>query len=101
MKHSQKNTTLVKQTAAALGFDYCGITRAVKLEEDAYRLENWLNKGFQGKMLYMENYFDLRIDPCRLVPGAKSVITLLKNYFPSDTQLPGSPRVSKYAFGED
>lgn len=84
-----------------LGFDHCGIAKAEPLEEDARRLERWLNKGMQGSMQYMENHFDLRIDPSRLVPGAKSVITLLLNYFPAQEQLPDSPRVAKYAYGND
>ncbi|MDQ2718440.1 MAG: tRNA epoxyqueuosine(34) reductase QueG [Bacteroidota bacterium] len=92
---------LVKTIAQSLGFDYCGIAKAGKLEEDEKRLEAWLNKGFQGKMAYMENYFDLRIDPTKLVPGAKSVITLLLNYFPSQQQHIDAPQISKYAYGND
>lgn len=95
------NTIKIKQQAKKLGFDYCGIAKAVKLEEDAKRLENWLNKGFNGSMQYMENHFDLRIDPSKLVPGAKSVITLLLNYFPSSRQNTDAPKISKYAFGND
>jgi epoxyqueuosine reductase len=95
------NTIKIKQQAEQLGFDYCGIAKAVKLEEDAKRLENWLNKSFNGSMQYMENHFDLRIDPSKLVPGAKSVITLLLNYFPSARQNTGVPKISKYAFGND
>lgn len=95
------HTYLVKQWSRELGFDHCGIARAVRLEEDARRLEQWLNKGMQGTMRYMENHFDLRIDPSRLVPGAKSVITLLMNYFPGAGQQPDAPQVAKYAFGND
>jgi epoxyqueuosine reductase len=72
-------TLFVKTTAQSLGFDYCGIARAAKLDEEARYLESWLNKGYNGKMAYMENYFDLRTDPTKLVPGAKSVITLPDN----------------------
>jgi epoxyqueuosine reductase len=97
----QQHTDFVKKTAARLGFDYCGIARSHKLEEDAVRLEHWLNKGLHGSMQYMEKYFDMRVDPSRLVPGARSVITLLKNYFPSYQQKPGVPRISRYAFGKD
>ena len=97
----ENNTHLIKSFAKSLGFDYCGIAKAQKLDEDAKRLETWLNKGFQGKMKYMENYFDLRIDPTKLVPGAKSVITLLLNYFPSEQQRRDAPQVSKYAYGKD
>jgi epoxyqueuosine reductase len=98
---AEKNTFFIKQTASELGFDYCGIARAEPLNEDARRLEEWLNKGLHGNMQYMENYFDLRIDPTRLVPGAKSVITLLQNYFPAESQQADSPRIAKYAFGKD
>ena len=97
----EKNTRFIKSAATTLGFDYCGIAKAEKLDEDAKRLETWLNKGFQGKMNYMENYFDLRIDPSKLVPGAKSVITLLLNYFPSEQQTRDIPQISKYAYGKD
>jgi epoxyqueuosine reductase len=95
------HTRLIKDWSHRLGFDYCGIARAERLDEDAVRLESWLNKGMQGSMHYMDNHFDLRIDPSRLVPGARSVITLLMNYFPAASQLPEAPRVSKYAYGMD
>lgn len=101
MRNQEKNTVFIKKTAASLGFDHCGIARAVRLDEDARRLEQWLHKGMQGTMHYMENYFDLRVDPSRLVPGAKSVITLLKNYYPSQQQEPGAPGISSYAYGND
>ena len=94
-------TKYIKQTASELGFDYCGIARAVKLEDDAIRLENWLAQGMHGSMSYMENHFELRVNPCKLVPGARSVITLLKNYFPSQQQKNDNVKISKYAFGKD
>lgn len=94
-------TSFIKSTAADLGFNYCGISRAEKLEEEARYLEEWLNKGYHGTMKYMENYFDLRTDPTKLVPGAKSVITLLLNYFPEEFQEEGVPKISKYAYGFD
>jgi epoxyqueuosine reductase len=97
----QQHTSFIKRSAASLGFDYCGIAKAVRLDDDASRLEQWLNKGMHGSMQYMENHFDLRIDPGKLVPGAKSVITLLKNYYPSEQQQHGAPKISKYAFGKD
>lgn len=96
-----KHTHFVKKTAARLGFSFCGIARAHKLDEDAARLEKWLQKDMHGSMQYMENYFDLRIDPSKLVPGARSVITLLLNYYPSQRQQPGAPGISKYAYGQD
>jgi epoxyqueuosine reductase len=97
----QDNTSFVKATASRLGFDYCGIARAQRLDDDAFRLENWLRKEMHAGMLYMEKYFDLRIDPTQLIPGARSVITLLKNYYPSQSQNEDVPRISKYAYGKD
>jgi epoxyqueuosine reductase len=97
----EKHTILTKQLAAQLGFDFCGIAKVAKLEDDARRLEAWLNKGMHGSMKYMERYFDLRIDPSKLVPGAKSVITLLLNYFPKEKQNDEKLKISKYAYGKD
>jgi len=97
----QKQTKLIKQLASEFGFNFCGIAQATKLDDDARRLELWLNKGMHGKMQYMERHFELRIDPRQLVPGAKSVITLLLNYFPKDKQDAGALKISKYAFGKD
>ena len=97
----QNQTILIKQLASEFGFNFCGIAQATKLDDDARRLEFWLNKGMHGNMQYMERYFDMRIDPCQLVPGAKSVITLLLNYFPKDKQDAGTPKISKYAYGKD
>ncbi len=94
-------TRKIKAFASQLGFDYCGIAKAQFLNEDARRLETWLKKGMNGSMRYMENYFDLRVDPCKLVPGAKSVITLLLNYFPIEKQNPDTAKISKYAYGRD
>ena len=95
------HTQIIKQTALSLGFDYCGIAKAGVLSADAKRLENWLHKGFNGKMKYMENYFDERIDPTKLVPNAQSVITLALNYYPSQQQDKNLPKIAKYAFGKD
>jgi epoxyqueuosine reductase len=94
-----QHTQLVKQLALQNGFDYCGIAKAHRLDEDARRLEKWLQQGLHGSMKYMENYFDLRVDPTKLVPGAKSVITLLKNYYPAQSN--SETRISKYAYGKD
>lgn len=96
-----KHTILTKQLAARLGFEFCGIAAAVKLNDDARRLESWLSNGMHGNMKYMERYFDLRIDPAKLVPGARSVITLLLNYFPEVNQKNDRPKISKYAYGKD
>lgn len=91
----------IKALALELGFDEVGIAKAEVLSEDAIRLEQWLKAGHHGEMRYMENHFDLRIDPTRLFPGAKSVITFLYNYFPQKKQAPTLPKVAKYAYGKD
>lgn len=98
---TSRHTTAIKELAAQLGFEYCGIAKAVQLTEDARRLEQWLNKGMHGNMQYMENYFDLRIDPTKLLPGAKSVITLLMNYYPEKLQQQSTVKIAKYAYGKD
>jgi epoxyqueuosine reductase len=98
---NNNHTYLIKAWSRELGFDYCGIARAQRLDDDARRLEAWLNKGMNGTMAYMANHFDLRIDPSRLVPGARSVITLMLNYFPAEGQPADAPKFSKYAYGED
>ncbi len=96
------NTLLIKSESKRLGFDYVGISKADFLEEEAPRLENWLNSNMHGQMSYMQNYFDKRLDPRLLVPGAKSVISLLLNYFPSEKQEDeNAPKISKYAYGND
>ena len=96
------NTNLIKSESVRLGFDYCGISRAEPLGEEANKLEAWLNKGMHGKMKYMENYFEIRVDPGKIVPGAKSVISLLYNYFNDETTVDKeAPKISKYAFGQD
>ena len=95
------HTLFIKELAKELGFDHCGIAKAVQLDDDARRLETWLNKGMHGNMQYMENHFDKRIDPRKLVDGAQSVITLLFNYFPSEQQRVDAPRIAKYAYGHD
>ena len=99
--NQEANTHFIKQTATRLGFDSCSIAKAEELTDDARRLENWLQANRHGTMQYMENYFDLRINPTKLVPGAKSVICLLLNYYPQQQQSPGTPHISKYAFGKD
>jgi epoxyqueuosine reductase len=97
----QKYTNQIKTEANRLGFVSCGISKAQFLEEEAPRLENWLKKGMQGEMSYMENHFDKRLDPTKLVPDSKSVISLLLNYFPSEFQNEKSYKISKYAYGAD
>lgn len=101
MSLPKKHTDLIKQEAKRLGFDSCGISRAQFLEEEAHNLESWLKNGYHGKMQYMENHFDKRLDPTKLVPGAKSVISLSYNYFPVEIQRNDSFHIAKYAYGED
>ncbi|MAY84973.1 MAG: tRNA epoxyqueuosine(34) reductase QueG [Flavobacteriales bacterium] len=96
-----ERTQWIKSQAYQLGFDFVGISAARKLEEDAIRLESWLNKNNQAKMSYMERHFDKRIDPRLLVPGSKSVVSLLYNYHTKANQTEGAPKLAKYAFGED
>lgn len=84
-----------------LGFDFCGISKAGFLEEEAPRFEKWLNEKKHGQMHYMANYFDKRLNPTLLVEDAKSVISLLYNYYPNQTQRADAPKLSKYAFGQD
>jgi len=95
-------THFLKERAYAEGFAFVGIAKAEKLESEAKRLEQWLNQGHHGKMSYMENHFEMRVDPTKLVPGAKSVITLMYNYFPEETQKDtDSPKLARYAQGKD
>ena len=101
MNGRSKNTALIKAEAQRLGFLTCGISKAEFLEEEAPRLERWLNSNMHGEMAYMENHFDKRLDPTLLVPGSKSVISLLLNYFPSATQNSDTYKISKYAYGTD
>lgn len=100
--NKQAYSNLIKQKASELGFMFCGISRAAFLEEEAPRLENYLKNGFHGEMSYMENHFDKRLDPTKLVEGARSVISLALNYYndkaPED---PLAPKLSKYAYGTD
>jgi epoxyqueuosine reductase len=100
--NSVKYSQLIKDEALRLGFLDCGISKAEFLEEDAPRLEKWLNQNHHGEMKYMENYFDKRLDPRLLVDDAKSVISLSLNYYTEDKQSdPDAPKISKYAFGQD
>lgn len=93
---------LIKQEAQRLGFLNCGISKADFLAEEAPRLEKWLNGNMHGQMGYMANHFDKRLDPRKLVEGAKSIITVLLNYYPSETQKdPSAPKISRYAYGND
>ncbi len=101
MNTKEKYSQLIKSEALRLGFLSCGISKAGFLEDEAPRLENWLNKNRHGQMSYMENHFDKRLDPTLLVDDAKSVVSLLLNYFPSEIQNQDSYKISKYAYGQD
>lgn len=101
-KPSVYYSQLKKQKSNDLGFFYCGISKAGFLEQEASHLEQWLKEQKNGKMSYMENHFDKRLDPRLLVDGAKSVVSLALNYFPDNLQKdPIAPKISKYAYGED
>lgn len=101
INNKEKYTQLIKAESKRLGFLSCGISKAGFLEEEAPRLENWLNKNHHGQMAYMQNHFDKRLNPTLLVEDSKSVISLLLNYYPSEFQNPDSYKISKYAYGQD
>ena len=96
-----EQSQFIKTEAKRLGFLSCGISKAGFLEEEAPRLEKWLKNNAHGEMRYMENHFDKRLDPTKLVEGSKSVVSLLLNYFPSEIQNTESYQLSKYAYGTD
>lgn len=102
MSLAEQHTALIRRKATELGFFFCGISKADFLEKEARELDAWLKKGYHGKMGYMENHFDKRLDPRLLVDDAKSIVSLLLNYYPGDSQAdPEAPKISKYAYGED
>lgn len=97
-----RSAAALKARAAELGFFLCTVARAEPMDEEARRLEAWLHQGHHGRMGYMANHFDLRTDPTKLVPGARSVVSLAYNYYPAGTQSdPEAPKISRYAYGED
>jgi epoxyqueuosine reductase len=98
---SVHNARIIKDEARRLGFMGCGISKATYLEGEARNLEAWLKRDYHGQMSWMENHFDKRVDPRKLVDGAKSVISVLLNYFPQNEQRKDAPQISKYAYGED
>tara|TARA_B100000508_G_scaffold140976_1_gene144753 strand:- start:43240 stop:44181 length:942 start_codon:yes stop_codon:yes gene_type:complete len=94
--------SLIKAKAKELGFLFCGISKAEKLDREASDLEKFLNQNRHGEMAWLENHFDLRIDPTKLFPGAKSIVSVALNYYPEEVQKDnGAPRISKYAYGKD
>lgn len=93
---------MIRRKALDLGFTYMGVAKAEQMDEEARRLEEWLNQDYHGKMSYMANHFDKRIDPRKLVEGAKSVISLTYNYYNEAQQTdPEAPKISQYAYGKD
>ena len=101
LNNRSEHTRIIKEEAQRLGFLSCGISKAEFLEEEAPRLEQWLKEGKHGEMSYMENHFDKRLDPRLLVDGARSVISLLFNYYPTEMQDIDTYKISKYAYGTD
>lgn len=99
--NKQRYSTMIKEEAKRLGFLACGISRADFLEEEAPRLENYLKNNYNGKMGYLENHFDKRLDPTLLVPGSKSVVSLIYNYYPEEKHREDTYKISKYAYGVD
>jgi epoxyqueuosine reductase len=96
-----RNSLIIKEIANELGFDFCGISRAEQLNADAVNLEKWLSKGYHGKMKWMENHFEKRVDPTKLVEDSKSVVSLLLNYSPAENFDQENIKIAKYAYGMD
>ncbi len=101
MKINNRQKELIRQKALSLGFNNIGFAKAGFLEEEAKRFETWLKKGYHGKMTYLENHFEKRLDPTKLVEGARSVISLSFNYYPSQVQTGNTYKIAKYAYGKD
>lgn len=100
--NASRYSALIKSEASSLGFSFCGVSKAEFLKDEAPQLEEWLKRGYQGKMSYLENHFDKRLDPTLLVPGAKSVVSLIYNYYPEkDLAKTSALKIAKYAYGED
>jgi epoxyqueuosine reductase len=101
MRDPALNSELIKKLAKQSGFLFCGISKAGFLEEEAERMDKWLKQGYQGEMKYLENHFEKRMDPRLLVPGAKTVVSLMYNYYPSEKQAEDTFKIAKYAYGAD
>jgi epoxyqueuosine reductase len=97
----KQHSHIIKQEAQKLGFDFCGISKAEFLEQEAPKLDMFLKNNYHGEMKYLENYFDKRLDPRLLHPGTKTVVSLMLNYFPENQQIDKTYKVAKYAYGED
>jgi epoxyqueuosine reductase len=101
LKNVISHTNFIKQEAYKLGFDQCGVAKANFLADEAPKLEAWLKNNYHGRMHYMANHFDKRLDPRLLVEGAQSVISLTYNYYPKKKQRQDTYKIAKYAYGED
>jgi epoxyqueuosine reductase len=102
LSRKERNSKIIKEQAALQGFDFCGIARAEKLNDEEKKLENWLKQGMHGEMAYMENHFDKRLDPAKLVPGARSVVSFIYNYYPGKKlAAENNYKIAKYAYGTD
>jgi epoxyqueuosine reductase len=103
MTAADRHAQWIKSTAKRLGFDFCGIAKADFLAEEAPKLEEWLRRDYQGRMGYLANHFDKRLDPRKLVEGAKTVVSLVYNYYPEQTLPEGTAgiKLAKYAYGKD
>lgn len=99
--NAENYSAIIKREATRLGFDYCGISKADFLEDEARHFEDWLHKGMHGQMHYMDRNIDKRLDPRLLVEGARSVVSLMMNYYPEEKQNADAPKISKYAYGKD
>jgi epoxyqueuosine reductase len=101
VSRAKENSATIKALANQAGFSFCGIARVRRLDEEESTLSRWLKMGYAGKMNYMHNHFDMRLDPGLLVPGAKSIICLASNYYPAREQEPDAPQIARYAYGSD
>jgi epoxyqueuosine reductase len=97
----KQHSHIIKQEAQKLGFDFCGISKAEFLEQEAPKLDMFLKNNYHGEIKYLENYFDKRLDPRLLHPSTKTVVSLMLNYFPENQQIDKTYKVAKYAYGED
>lgn len=101
MSSAQKHTAWVKELAREAGFLDCGIATLRRLDEEENHLKEWLERGYHGKMQYMENHFEKRLDPRLIFPGATHLVLFLYNYYPSEEQAADVPKIARYAWGED
>ena len=101
MQSNESISSLIKQKASQIGFEFSGFSKSERLSSEEHRLRDWLNAGFQGKMTYLENHFEKRLDPSEILPGCKSVISLMYNYYPENEVNKSKYNIAKYAYGKD